>query len=113
MKSKLTTGSGIGTGFSLACCFGLLSLLLGLFGLTTAIAAVNKYGDYVFFPLYSLFATLFISSIWNWKRKIAKTVLILLILVITIWLMTFGIVYTGLIILGIIIGGLLTWKINT
>ena len=101
MKTKITTGAG--TFVAAACCFGLLNLIFGALGLTAAVAAINNYGDYVFFPAYALFGTLFVLSLpKNWFSYI----LMAIVAALGIYFMIFGFVYAGLIIGGAVLGGL-------
>jgi len=96
--------SATGTAVSAACCFGVLNVILGLFGLTAAIAYVNQYGDYIFFPAFAIFGVIFIKQLLNWKKNWFTWLLSLIIVGIIIWFMTFGILYAGLIFGGAIIG---------
>jgi len=101
--SKLKTG--IGAGIALGCCFGLLNVIFGLLGFTAALAVINKYGDYIFFPAYSFFATLFVWSLLNRKNWLTYVVS-LLALGFGIYFMIFGWVYAGLVVGGTILGGI-------
>jgi len=96
--------SASGTVVSAACCFGLLNVILGLFGLTAAIAYVNTYGDYIFFPAFAIFGAIFMKQLLNWKKNWLTLLLSLAIVGVMIWFITFGILYTTLIIGGVIIG---------
>jgi len=104
--NKLKTTSGIGAGIALGCCFGLLNVIFGLLGLTAALAAVNRYGDYVFFPAYSFFATLFVWSLLRGRKNWYAYVIGLIGLAIGIYFMVFGLVYASLIIGGAVLGGI-------
>jgi len=107
-KTKVLKTCAVGTGVSVACCFGLLGLILGVFGLTTALAYVNTYGDFLFFPAFAIFGTIFAYALLGWEKIWYNYVLAILTAGIAIWFMTFGLVYTGLILGGIIVGGLIT-----
>jgi len=111
-KTKVLKTCAVGTGVSAACCFGLLNLLLGLFGLTAALAYVNQYGDYIFFPAFAIFGTIFAYALLGWKRRWYNYILSILTAGIAIWFMTFGLVYAGLILAGIIAGGLITISLH-
>ena len=100
---KLKT-TGIGAGIALGCCFGLLNVIFGLLGFTAALAVINKYGDYIFFPAYSFFATLFVWSLLD--RKWLTYMVGLLALALGIYFMIFGWVYAGLVVGGTILGGI-------
>jgi len=101
--SKLKT-CATGTGVSLACCFGFLGFFLGLFGLTTALSYVNTYGDYVFFPSYAIFGTVFIYALLKWRKTWYNYLLSLGLISMMVYFSVFGIVYASLVIGGIIIG---------
>ena len=107
-KKNVIKTCAVGTGVSIACCFGLLSVIFGLLGLTAALAYVNAYGDYVFFPSFAIFGTIFTYVLLRWKKTGYNYVLAILTAGIAIWFMTFGLVYAGLILAGIIAGGLIT-----
>lgn len=102
----------IGGCIALLCCLGFLGTLLGLFGAARAIAYINQYGDYVFFPAYSFFATLFIYGLINWKKHWASYLLSLITVIIGVWFASFGLIYTGLITGEVIISLLLTFLLN-
>jgi hypothetical protein len=61
--------SGLGTAVSPLYCLGLLGFFLVLFGMTTALAYYNDYGDFIFFPAYGTFGTVFAHSLLSWKRN--------------------------------------------
>ena len=103
MKTGCKT-SGTGTAIAAACCFGLLTLILGLLGLTAALAYVNKYGDYVFFPAFAIFGTIFIKQVLGWKKNWFTYTLSLIIMGVLIWFMTFSRVFTFLVIGGVVVG---------
>ena len=111
-KKNVIKTCAVGTGVSVACCFGLLSVIFGLLGLTAALAYVNAYGDYVFFPSFAIFGTIFAYALLGWRKSWYNYVLVILITGIAIWFMTFGMVYAGLILTGIIAGGLITWRLH-
>ena len=92
-----------GTIISLACCFGLLNVLLGLFGLTAALAYVNRYGDYIFFPAFAIFGTLLIYSLINWKKIWWTYAIAAITAVIMVYFAIFGLIYALIIIGGIVI----------
>lgn len=98
---------GAGGFVALLCCFGVLGALLGLFGAAGAIAYVNNYGDYVFFPAYSFFATLFVYGLLNWKKNFGTYVLSAVAVGFGLFFAKFGLLYAGLILAGLIIGLLL------
>jgi len=97
-------GSGLGTLVPGLCCFGLLNVLLGLLGLTAAIAWVNNYGDYIFFPLFALFGTIFIKQLLTWKKHWVTYLISLIVIGIMIFFMKFGFSNVALIIGGVLVG---------
>lgn len=107
MKKKTTAVCAAGTGASLACCFGLLGFLLGIFGLTSAIAYVNTYGDFIFFPSYAVFGTIFIYGLVTWRRMWYTYMLSVVTAAVMLYFSTFGIVYAALIFGGVVVGLLL------
>jgi len=100
---KLRTTSGIMAGFAAGCCFGLLNVLFGALGFTATVAAINKYGDFIFFPLYAFFATLFVLSL---KRSWLKKTVAVIAAGLGIYFMIFGVLYASLIVGGALLGGL-------
>ena len=111
-KTKTLKTCAVGTGISVACCFGLIGMILGILGITSALAYVNTYGDYVFFPSFAIFGTIFVYALLGWKKTWYNYTVAVLTAGIAIWFMTFGLVYTGIIIAGIIAGGLITWTLH-
>jgi len=107
MKKKSIATCATGAGISLACCFGLLGFLLGLFGLTTAISYVNAYGDFIFFPSFAIFAILLIYGILEWRKQWYTYLLSASLIGFLIYFMIFGIVYVMLILGGVGAGLLL------
>ncbi len=105
-EKKLRTTSGILSGVATACCFGLLNVVLGLLGLTAAVAAVNRYGDYLFFPAYAFFATLFVWSLFRIKKKWITYTVTAVAVALGIYFMIFGITYALLILGGAGFGGI-------
>jgi len=99
--------TAIGSGVALGCCFGVLGFILGILGLTTALAFVNKYGDFLFFPTFSAFGTILIYSLMKWKRNMYTYLLSLVTIGIMIYFTIFGIVWFLLILIGAISGSLI------
>lgn len=99
-------------GVSLLCCFGLFGVLLGIFGLTAALAYVNQYGDFVFFPAFAIFGTLFVYSMLKWKKNIYTYIVSAATAVFALYFMIFGLTFALLILGGIVIGGLIIWRIK-
>lgn len=102
MNKKTMKVCGAGTGVSFACCFGLLGFLLGVFGLTSAIAYVNAYGDFIFFPSFAIFATLFMYGLMTWRKVWYSYATSIVTVLIMIWFATFGLVYASLIFGGVL-----------
>jgi len=106
MKKSIKTYA-TGTAISLACCFGLLNFLLGIFGLAAFIAYVNQFGDYIFFPAFAIFGTLLANSLIQWKKNWATYALSAVVLIFMIYFAIFGAIYTLLILTGVIVGSIL------
>ena len=111
-KTKVLKTCAVGTGVSVACCFGLLGLILGVFGLTTVLAYVNAYGDYLFFSSFAIFGTILVYTLLGWKKTWYNYVLTILVAGLGVWFMTFGFIFASLIIAGGVTGGLITWLLH-
>lgn len=107
MKQVKNT-SGICAGIATACCFGLLNLILGMLGFTAAIAVVNNYGDYIFFPAYSFFSTIFVWALLREKKNWLRYTITAVAIALGVYFMLFGITYTLLVIGGTVLGGIAT-----
>ena len=99
--------TAIGSGIAIGCCFGVIGFILGILGLTTALAYVNKFGDFLFFPAFAAFGTILIYSLMQWKRNVYTYLLSLVAIGIMIYFSIFGIVSFLLILSGIIAGSII------
>jgi len=111
MADKRLKITAIGSGIAVGCCFGLLGFILGLLGLTAALAYVNKYGDFVFFPAFAIFGTVLVYSLMQWKQNVYTYLLSLATISIMIYFAIFGIIWLLLILGGIIAGTVISWII--
>ena len=100
--------TAIGSGIAIGCCFGVVGFILGILGLTTALAYVNKFGDFLFFPAFAAFGTILIYSLMQWKRNMYTYLLSLVTIGIMIYFTIFGIAWFLLILSGAIAGGIIT-----
>ena len=108
-EKQLANKSGICTGIAAACCFGLLNVLFTLFGITAAILWINHYGDYLFFPMYAFFGTIFATTTFRLEKRLVTYLLLAVWGGLALYFSSFGIVYTTLIICGIVAGGIVWW----
>lgn len=92
-----------GTIISGLCCLGVLGVLLGIFGLTAAIAYVNKFGDFLFLPAYGAFATLLVYGMLSLKKNVLTYAVTVIVAALAVYL-SLSLMGAVLTIAGILIG---------
>ena len=105
-QDKVLKTSATGTGIFAACCFGVLSIL-GVLGFTSALAYINNYGDYVFFPGYAAFGTVLVYALMQWKKNIYTYLVSIATVGVMVYFSVFGIIWFLLILGGVIFGGII------
>ena len=104
--------SGTGTAVSAACCFGALGIL-GLLGFTTALAYVNRFGDYIFFPAYAAFGTVLVYAMISYRKNALAYLVSIATIGLMLYFSIFGLLWAGLVLIGVIIGTIINKRYSS